>query len=263
MVPYRLYSTILITLTLGIANSIPYSMVACYAYQMVFFNTIFFIVCKYFNIKINTLNESLEVINVKPLLCKQVRPILRSLIRLYREISVYNMFWSKYLFTIWLILGISLVLFLFMITFVSLILIIKLIIIYFTIMGTISLLGTYSLLSFVNYHANKTYEILNSLFVNKLSKTKKNERLLLYYKVKCNSSTIQLYFLLFKVNIFIERIAKKIGFTCWQIFIINYHRFYEVHYRELTYLFLNVFFNLILFFDPDSQSFGNILFENY
>ena len=207
-------------------------MVACYVYQIVFFNTIyFFIVCKYFNIKINNLNESLEVINVKTILRKQLLPLLRSMNRLYREISIYNMFWSKYLFTIWLILGISLVLFLFMITFVSLILIIKLIIIYFTIMGTICLLGTYSLPSSVNYHANRSYEILNSLFVNKLSKTNKNERLLLYNKVKCNSSTIQLYFLLFKVNIFIERIAKKkIGFTCWQIFIINYHRFYEVSY---------------------------------
>ena len=195
LVPYWLYSTMLITLTFGIANSIPYSMVACYVYQIVFFNTIyFFIVCKYFNIKINNLNENLDEIKMKNILRKQVLPILRSMNRLYHEINVYNMFWSKYLFTIWLILGISLVLFLFMITFVSLILIIKLIIIYFTIMGTICLLGTYSLPSSVNYHANKTYEILNSLSVNKLSKTNKNERLLLYNKVKCNFRTNNVFF---------------------------------------------------------------------
>ena len=120
--PYCLYTTLPIIMTLGIINTIIYATFIKYCYQIITFNGIYFyIICKYFNIKINNLNESLKDIEInRRLQTNRIRPILGSMNGLYCEINVYNNnFWSKYLFILWFLLGYLLVLILYMITFVK------------------------------------------------------------------------------------------------------------------------------------------------
>ena len=185
-VPYCIYTSWLITLTFGIINTLIYSICLYYVYQFLFFNGhYFFVICKYFIIKINNLNDILKALQGSQRLNNRIHPILRSLNNLYYEINVYNKFWSKYLFIIWLIFGEVVILLLYMVTFVPLQIAMLLVFIYCIIFGVIFLGFIFSLPSSVNYNVNKSYKLFNSLIItiNKLSQIQRNKKLKISIKV--------------------------------------------------------------------------------
>jgi hypothetical protein len=67
------------------------------------------------------------------------------------------------------------------------------------------------------------------------------------YKLLTNGSSIffSFHFLLQKLMSFIERVGlRRVGFSCWKIFIVDYFRCYEV--INFYFLFLSLSFEIII-----------------
>ena len=164
----------------------------------------FFVICQYVVIKLNNLNECVSQSRNR----FNLKNILHSYDTLYREINNYNTtYWSKFLFIIWLYYGLAINQILYMTIFSDItipkiifgIILIELVVILWFIIFTASL---------VNTSAKKSYKLFNSHFV-------RNES---------NSSINKL-----KLSTFICRLSKnKVGFTCWNLFMMDQFRSYGV-----------------------------------
>ena len=148
-----------------------------------FFNSLtyqcllFYILCLYLKMKINSLNERLiEMKRRKQFI--RIRETLQSFDSLYSEINEYNTtFWSKILFTFCTLLGTVIVFVLFVCLFIKVDLINLCLFSYaLFILSSLFLLIIFTASS-VNYCANKSYKTLNSLII---SYTKHNKHF--YYR---------------------------------------------------------------------------------
>ena len=95
---------------------------------------LFFILCKYFVLKIRAQNQILKTLKI--ITPKKIIRILHSYDGIYREIQEYNSsYWSQFLFTIWLFFGVTVVNIIFLVLFAPIALTIKIISIYFGTLG--------------------------------------------------------------------------------------------------------------------------------
>ena len=195
---------------------------------------LFFILCKYFLIKLKEKNRLLR--EEKRMNPNTIRYILRAFDVLYREINEYNStYWSKFLLNIWSLLGIFIVCLLYLCVFGSIPILIRLSAGYFLILYVILYLFILSIASSVNSEANKSYKIFNSFIIKFHNTSELDSRRLFINIMKVIfiiiiiKNFINFNFIL-QLNTIIERLAKRnIGFTCWLLFTVNYFKFYEVN----------------------------------
>ena len=131
----------------------------------------FYILCRYIVIKLNELNNKLSNNITKHLRTnsRYLRNTLFLLNSIYSEINEYNeSFWSKYLLSIWLLLGSVITICLYVIFFTEINTFAKYLIGYFVIIIIITFLLIINTVSSVNYEANKSYKLLNSYMVFKI-----------------------------------------------------------------------------------------------
>ena len=110
---------------------------------------IFYILCKYFLIKLKEMNRLLK--KEKRMNTNRIRNILRSFDALYREIYEYNTtFLSKFLLIIWLLFGIIIIFMIFIVIFTPISMEIKIPVFYFTLFYSFSYIFILSITSSVN-----------------------------------------------------------------------------------------------------------------
>ena len=144
---------------------------------------IFYILCKYFSIKLKEMNRFLK--EEKRLNSNRIRNILHSFDGLYREINEFNTtFWSKFLIIIWLLFGIIIVFAIFIIIFTPIIMEIKIVIIYFTLFYLYMYIFILSIASSVNMEANKSYKLFNSFYIKFRKASKLDKRRLTINQIK-------------------------------------------------------------------------------
>jgi hypothetical protein len=165
IIPYAINCSIVDTILYGIPHSLLY---ACGAHYILTINVwqvvYFYFICRYLKIKIKMSNElishTLKKYQKTRLL--SIERVIHSLDSSYVEIDDYNSnFWSKYLLTIWLILGSEIVTCLYCLLFVK-DLITKLIMGYASFISVLAFLFVINTASSVNYEAKKSYKLLNS-----------------------------------------------------------------------------------------------------
>ena len=161
--------------------------------------------------------------------------LLNKLNNLLTEISECNdIFWSKYLFLIWTILGacISLMSFLVMVVGVDR-LFIKILLTNYAIINSVVLLFLIVISSQIFSEVDKTYRLLNSLSTNQAM----NYGILTKLKVLIHDIHVFINLSNFWTQIMsmVERLGcHRVGFYCWKLFIINSFRGYEVrHFSRL------------------------------
>ena len=160
---YLVNNDILNTLIYGVPNSILMAMWAhnfmnIFGYQFLYF----YIICVYIKIRIKKKNAILlEMTKGKRYI--RIYNIPKSYYILYLEISEYNStYWSKFLFNIWFNYGtVIIIIIIIIIKLPGLHL--KLMIIYFLLIHVTIFLFIILTAASVNYEANKSYKILNSL----------------------------------------------------------------------------------------------------
>ena len=153
----------------GIPNSLLWSLCVYYIFSINVWQVIYFyIICSYIKIKIKELNEKILIMTKKKILLRKTfLQIIHSLNSLYSEINEYNTkFWSKYLLSIWLIMGSLINSVIFMIFFSQINKFFKIPLIYGLFILIITFLLIINTSSSVNYEANKSYKLLNSLMVS-------------------------------------------------------------------------------------------------
>ena len=133
-------------------------------FQFICFHTI----CLYLKIKLNNLNQNLIDIKLKKKFIN-IRKTIQSLHSVYNEINQYNnSFWSKFLAAFWLTFGLMDVIILYITLFCPIALPILLAFIYSLVIFSAVFLFLIFTASSVNYTANKSYETINSLYVEYL-----------------------------------------------------------------------------------------------
>jgi len=118
--------------------------------------------------KISSVNKNL-VINLKSSKIFQIShliDLIKSLNSLYLEINDYNNnYWSKFLFSIWMIFSATSDSLLYSTIFGKMILLNRILLMYAVITISLGLLLIISVASSVNTEANKSYKLLNSLMI--------------------------------------------------------------------------------------------------
>ena len=136
---------------------------------------LFYILCKYFLIKLKELNRLLR--EEKRMKANRIRNILRECNVIYSGIDEYNStYWSKFLLIIWFLLGNLNVFIIYVIIFVTMPIFIRFSMMYFFTLYTTMFLFILSIASSVNLEANKTYVLFNS-FIQNFGKNLKNSTL--------------------------------------------------------------------------------------
>jgi len=136
--------------------------------------TCFHINCYYFNIKLSQLNnEKLKLTNNPK--NTNVKLIIQTLDKIYTEIREYNdNYWSKFLFWILVFLNMTINLCLSLGLFGNINLILKISLLYGCFCGTILLIILLSTASSVSSKANKSYELLNRLYIDSCNRSTSN-----------------------------------------------------------------------------------------
>ena len=125
---------------------------------------LFYMICKYFIIKLKELNQRMR--NSKVINSNKIQNILYSYDKLYREINEYNTtYWSKFLSNIWFFFGVLIVLLIFITFFSNAPFIYSVITIYYAIFFTLLYLFIMTITSSLNSEANKSYKIFNTFYV--------------------------------------------------------------------------------------------------
>ena len=218
------------TIKFGIYNAILLFFWANHYFNLFLYQFfVFYIICLYLKMKINSLNERLIEMKRRKRFIR-IRETLQSFDSLYLEINEYNTtFWSKFLILIWLIFSSQITLILNLILFLDINLALLLLFSYFLFLLIQIFLFVIFTASSVNTSANKSYKILNSLFI---SYSKRNCRPLnVFTKLKVILPQVEtlINFYFNQLQNFIARTAeKRVGFSCWVLFTINYFRCYEV-----------------------------------
>ena len=125
----------------------------------------FYIICRYINIKIKELNQTIKDIVENKLLTNRmnVKKTIFSLNQIYLEINDYNnSLWSKFLFTIWLFFGSCIIIVLYSMFFTQMSIINKMIYTYIMILLGMCFIIIITSAFSVNYEANKTYKFMES-----------------------------------------------------------------------------------------------------
>ena len=164
---YTFKTSLIETVYYGFPNAI--IMVAWVTY---FFNSlnyqclVFYILCLYLKMKINSLNERLLEMKRRKRFIR-IRETLQSIDSLYSEINEYNTtFWSKILFTFCTLLGTVIVFVLYICLFTKIDLINLCLFTYALSIDSFLFLMIIFTASSVNYCANKSYKTLNSLIIS-------------------------------------------------------------------------------------------------
>ena len=236
------------TLIYGVPNGVVLMLWVHYFWNIIGYQIMmFYIICLYFKLKINGLNESLlEMMKRKGFL--RIRETLQSFDSLYKEINEYNTtFWSIILFTFWVILGSNTSIYLYIVLFGRMKIHILIINIYTLFIFILTFLFVIFTASSVNFCANKSYRILK-LFIISYSQqnTSDYKRILTKFKVRGIFLVIEQFKLTNFTQILnlIGRVAKKnVGFTCWTLFTIDYYKCYEVSFPYLEIYRLQIFLN--------------------
>jgi len=168
-IPFFMNLTVIETLVYGIPHSILFSMCSYYGYSINIWQIVYlYLTSRYIKIKLNELNAKLSH-RIRKRLSTNSRYINNALFLLnsiYSEINEYNVsFWSKYLLSIWLIIGSVITNCLYFSSFIQMNKLVKCLIEYFVIIIIISFLFIINTVSSVNYEANKSYKLLNSIMV--------------------------------------------------------------------------------------------------
>ena len=158
------------TIIFGIPNSLLFSLCCYYMYSINVWQVIYFyIICSYIKIKIKELNENILIMIKKKRFSNRniMMKMIRSLNSLYSEINEYNTkFWSKYLLSIWLIMGSLINIILYLLLFSEINILFKIIFIFGLIIFITTFLFIINTSSSVNYEANKSYKLFNSLMAS-------------------------------------------------------------------------------------------------
>ena len=166
-IPYLLHANIWVTLSYGVVNTIIMILSNYHIYNVISFHALYFyIVCKFFIMKVKNLNKNLKELAKNDDLFR-IRPILRTLSSLYSEIdSMNSIFWSKFLFNVWLTFGSVIVILIYIGAFGSLELYMAIIIDYVIFSFSLFFVFIFIMAASVNSQINKTYPILHILTSN-------------------------------------------------------------------------------------------------
>ena len=164
---YVFEATLLEAIYYGLPNSIIMFIYLYYAANFVFYQFfVFFILCLYLKLKINSLNERLLEMKERKRFIR-IRETLQSFDSLYSEINEYNTtFWSKILFSFWALLGTVNVFATYICLLSKLEFINKVIFGYTVFFFMCFFLFIIFTASSVTYCANKSYKTLNSLIIS-------------------------------------------------------------------------------------------------
>jgi hypothetical protein len=186
-IPFINHCSILEFIIFVIPNCLLYTISAYYMISIIFWQSITFpIICYYIRIKIKQTNENIRKVtrNRKRINNIKIKNILRSMNSLYSEVNDYNTsFLSKYLLLNWFIFGLIMNTLLFSILFEEMNSLIKVLFLLALIFCLTIFMFIINMSSLVNFEANKSYKLLNTLLVcynNSLSKS----RLFHYISVK-------------------------------------------------------------------------------
>lgn len=157
---------------------------------------------------------------------------LHSLNRLYREIDEYNRsYWSKFLANVWFLFGLFLDLLIYATLFVPMSQDLKLFWFYYTSLIMVLYFFILSTVCSVNHEVNKSYPIVNSVYVEYSSGLKRRTSSSTRNLIKVYGKNVKLCMIctIIQLGHLIERLSKRdIGFSCWRLFSINYYKCYEV-----------------------------------
>jgi hypothetical protein len=169
LLPFVLNCSALDTIIFGIPHSLLYAMGIHFVANINVWQLFYFrLICRYIKIKFKESNDSVSqlIFRRKLIKWKQVLRIIRNLDAKYSELDECNQeIWSKYLLSIWLIVGTLINFHLYPLFFVKMTVTQKLISGYraaFTFLGFLFLITN---ASSVNYEANKMYKLLNHIMV--------------------------------------------------------------------------------------------------
>ena len=167
--PYYLKTSLWETMMFGVPNAIFLGWVTFTNYGIALWQLFYFyILCYYLNIKIQSINTQLIVRRNRKF------RTLRAMNAIHQEIHEYNVtYWSKYLFSIWMLLGSVIVMGIYGIFFVPLDIITRILMVYvISFMVVIMTFIAYTA-SAVNFEANKFYKSNNLLMANRRIKDTK------------------------------------------------------------------------------------------
>ena len=249
---YSLNTTVFNTIVYGIPNAILFYLWGYYAWNLLLYQLLYFyLICKYIKIKIRALNEKTYQM-IKSKNTTNSLNIIKCFTDIYTEINDYNtIYWSKFLLSLWINFGSFNIIFLFVALFYPVIYFVKIIFIYVTIVFSLLFIFIIFNTSAVNYEAFKSYLILIKYY-NLLSQTNRYTNNLAHISIKIKVGLsegidftiiikIIIIIILLQLLSFIERVSdKRVGFSCYTLFTINYFRCYEVCIHSI-YLFVNTY----------------------
>ena len=168
----------------GIHNAIIFFFyIRFYWNQFLYQFFVFYIMCLYLKIKINALNERLIEMKRRKRFIR-IRETLQSFDSLYSEINEYNnIFWSKFLGMFWLIFGSLICTNLYIAVFIPMPLPILFVFTYGLLLVIQQFLFVIFTASSVNYCANESYLIMNSLFTTFAKRNTRLSNVLTKFKV--------------------------------------------------------------------------------
>ena len=161
IVPYLYFKTYLEVLLYGCPSALFLTLCGHHFMNILGYQYLYFyIVCKYLNLRLKNLNLKLSQMRFN----NSLKQILHSFDAIYRDIHEYNStYFSKFLFNIWLLFGLAIVTQLYITIFRPLLLPMKILLIYFLVLYFLIFLFTIMTAASINYHAKKTYVIINSV----------------------------------------------------------------------------------------------------
>jgi hypothetical protein len=169
LLPFVLNCSALDTIIFGIPHSLLYAMGIHFVATIIVWQLFYFrLICRFIKIKLKESNDFVSQLIFRRKLIKweQILIIIRNLDAKYSELDECNQeIWSKYLLSIWLIVGTLINFHLYPLFFTEMTVTQKLISGYratFTFLGFLYLITN---ASSVNYEANKMYELLNHIMV--------------------------------------------------------------------------------------------------
>ena len=260
MSTYFMSTSLIEVILYGIPTTIMITLIAfwfwnIFCYQYVYY----FLVCKYLDIKVNNSNEKLVLMRKqKNSLKLKISEILCKYNAIYCEIKEYDStYLSKFLFTIWILLGTLLVILVYFDIFSKINLFIRLIFYYCTLSFIYLFIFTITTAASINYDNKKTYKLLNTFYIFMINRKKYyHDEKLIRFKVSNENKNSNEFYNYFQLSQFIERVAKRrVGFTLWSIIIIDYFRCYGVMYFLKTQIIIIISI-VINIFIPTSHQFN-------
>src|SRR5882724_8909736 len=167
--PYLVKCNLFEIIIYGIPHSLVTGLCGYYAFGADFWLLIhFYLICLYINCKIQTLNERIiELLKSKRSLNSvYISKTIHNLFSIYSEISKYdNIFWSKYFLAVWALSGAIAINCLSPLLFQSIDLFNRIFLMFPIIVVSLLFALNVSIASSVYYETNKSYKLLNSLFI--------------------------------------------------------------------------------------------------